>query len=155
MDNLAAERNLVLLCAAVDRQATIRRPFIMDALVEESTEDVQKFGGMQALDQGYMDFSFRQMIKKRGGWLAALFMSEMLTASGPWLARPLSAAVRLEGIELRSRQRLGALRRNPCRRIRDRDLFQHRPLLSDWDSPSTGVGHRHVLENSQGDAYMK
>ncbi|HET6630252.1 MAG TPA: magnesium transporter [Woeseiaceae bacterium] len=54
---------------------------IMDALIEESTEDVQKFGGMEALDRPYMDIGFRQMIRKRGGWLAALFMGEMLTAS--------------------------------------------------------------------------
>lgn len=54
---------------------------IMDALIEESTEDVQKFGGMQALDRRYMDISLPEMIKKRGGWLAALFLGEMLTAS--------------------------------------------------------------------------
>lgn len=54
---------------------------IMDALIEESTEDVQKFGGMEALDRPYMDIGFFQMIRKRGGWLAALFMGEMLTAS--------------------------------------------------------------------------
>jgi magnesium transporter len=54
---------------------------IMDAMIEESTEDVQKFGGMQALDRRYMDIGFREMIHKRAGWLAALFMGEMLTAS--------------------------------------------------------------------------
>lgn len=54
---------------------------IMDALIEEGTEDVQKFGGMEALDSPYMDIGFLQMIRKRGGWLAALFMGEMLTAS--------------------------------------------------------------------------
>jgi magnesium transporter len=54
---------------------------IMDAMIEESTEDVQKFGGMEALDRRYMDIGFLQMIRKRGGWLAALFMGEMLTAS--------------------------------------------------------------------------
>ncbi|MCL4765552.1 MAG: magnesium transporter [Hyphomicrobiaceae bacterium] len=54
---------------------------IMDSLIRESTEDVQKFGGMQALDLRYMDVGFLEMIKKRGGWLAVLFMGEMLTAS--------------------------------------------------------------------------
>jgi magnesium transporter len=42
---------------------------------------VQRFGGMEALDEPYMDISFAQMIRKRAGWLCALFVSEMLTAS--------------------------------------------------------------------------
>lgn len=54
---------------------------VIDAIVEESTEDAQKFGGMEALDEPYLRISFLQMIKKRGGWLCALFLSEMLTAS--------------------------------------------------------------------------
>lgn len=54
---------------------------VIDAIVQESTEDAQKFGGMEALDEPYLRISFIQMIKKRGGWLCALFLSEMLTAS--------------------------------------------------------------------------
>jgi len=54
---------------------------IIDAIVQESTEDVQKFGGMAAINEPYMDIGFWQMMKKRGGWLCALFLSEMLTAS--------------------------------------------------------------------------
>jgi magnesium transporter len=54
---------------------------IIDAIVEESTEDVQKFGGMEALDAPYMDIGFVNMIRKRAGWLCALFLGEMLTAS--------------------------------------------------------------------------
>jgi magnesium transporter len=54
---------------------------VIDAIVQESTEDVQKFGGMEALDEPYLRISFLEMIKKRGGWLCALFLSEMLTAS--------------------------------------------------------------------------
>jgi magnesium transporter len=54
---------------------------VIDAIVQESTEDVQKFGGMEALDQPYMQIGFITMIKKRAGWLCALFLSEMLTAS--------------------------------------------------------------------------
>jgi magnesium transporter len=54
---------------------------IIDAIVQESTEDVQKFGGMEALDLPYMKIGFTTMIKKRAGWLCALFLSEMLTAS--------------------------------------------------------------------------
>src|SRR6202163_4397385 len=54
---------------------------IIDAVVEEGTEDVQKFGGMEALDGPYMEIGFVGMIRKRAGWLCALFLSEMLTAS--------------------------------------------------------------------------
>lgn len=54
---------------------------IIDAIVEETTEDVQRFGGMEALHEPYMQIGFFEMIRKRGGWLAALFLSEMLTAS--------------------------------------------------------------------------
>ena len=54
---------------------------IIDAMIEESTEDVQKFGGIEALDAPYMDIGFLRMIQKRAGWLCALFLGEMLTAS--------------------------------------------------------------------------
>jgi magnesium transporter len=54
---------------------------VIDAIVQEDTEDAQKFGGMEALDQPYMQIGFGAMIKKRAGWLCALFLSEMLTAS--------------------------------------------------------------------------
>src|SRR3954469_5665903 len=54
---------------------------VIDAIVAESTEDVQKFGGMEALNEPYMEISFGKMIRKRAGWLSALFLSEMLTAS--------------------------------------------------------------------------
>ena len=54
---------------------------VIDAIVAESAEDVQKFGGMEAIGGPYLKTSFLTMIKKRAGWLAALFISEMLTAS--------------------------------------------------------------------------
>ena len=54
---------------------------VIDALVGETTEDVQKFGGMEALDEPYMAIGFPRMIRKRAGWLAALFIGEMLTAT--------------------------------------------------------------------------
>ena len=54
---------------------------VIDAIQEEQTEDVQKFGGMQALDEPYMQIGIAGMIKKRGGWLSILLISEMLTAS--------------------------------------------------------------------------
>ena len=54
---------------------------IIDAIVEETTEDVQRFGGMEALHEPYMQIGFFEMMRARGGWLAVLFLSEMLTAS--------------------------------------------------------------------------
>jgi magnesium transporter len=46
-----------------------------------STEDQQKFGGMEKLDAPYMETAFFRMVKKRAGWLVILFLSEMLTAT--------------------------------------------------------------------------
>jgi magnesium transporter len=54
---------------------------VIDALVAEGTEDVHKFGGMEALDGPYMAIGLRRMVQKRAGWLAALFIGEMLTAT--------------------------------------------------------------------------
>ncbi len=54
---------------------------IVDVVQEEATEDIQKLGGMEALDFPYFDTGLFGMVKKRAGWLAALFLGEMLTAS--------------------------------------------------------------------------
>ena len=54
---------------------------VIDALVEEHTEDVQRFGGMEALEMPYTQIGFFSMIGKRAPWLAALFLSEMLTTT--------------------------------------------------------------------------
>jgi magnesium transporter len=54
---------------------------VIDAIMQEQTEDVHKFGGMEALDEPYMEVGFLQMLRKRAGWLMALFVGEMLTAS--------------------------------------------------------------------------
>ncbi|RTL56580.1 MAG: magnesium transporter [Sphingobacteriales bacterium] len=48
---------------------------------EEFSEDIQKIGGTEALDEPYLDISFFKLIKKRVGWLIVLFLSEMLTAT--------------------------------------------------------------------------
>jgi magnesium transporter len=54
---------------------------VIDAMQEVQTEDIQKMGGMQALDEPYTSISFWGMIRKRGGWLCLLFLGELLTAS--------------------------------------------------------------------------
>lgn len=48
---------------------------------EEDTEDIQKIGGTEALDEPYMNTAFFQLIKKRAPWLVILFIGEMLTAT--------------------------------------------------------------------------
>jgi magnesium transporter len=54
---------------------------VIDALVSEMAEDVQKFGGMAAVDEPYMQIGLGQMVRKRAGWLSALFLGEMATAA--------------------------------------------------------------------------
>jgi len=48
---------------------------------EEYTEDIQKIGGTEALDEPYLDINLFRLVKKRIGWLIILFLSEMLTSS--------------------------------------------------------------------------
>lgn len=48
---------------------------------EEFSEDMQKMGGTEALDQPYLDTPILQLLKKRAGWLIVLFLGEFLTAS--------------------------------------------------------------------------
>ena len=54
---------------------------IVDVIREEATEDIQKIGGTQALDAPYLEVSLPKMVGKRVGWLAGLFVSEMLTTT--------------------------------------------------------------------------
>jgi magnesium transporter len=54
---------------------------IVDVVQEEATEDIQKFGGAEALSGPYLASSFAEMVRTRGGWLTVLFVGEMLTAS--------------------------------------------------------------------------
>jgi magnesium transporter len=48
---------------------------------EEFSEDIQKIGGAEALDEPYLEIGFVKLIKKRVGWLIILFLSEMLTTT--------------------------------------------------------------------------
>ena len=54
---------------------------IVDVVQEEATEDIQKFGGMEALEVPYLQSRRREMIRKRGIWLTVLLIGEMLTAT--------------------------------------------------------------------------
>jgi len=48
---------------------------------EEFSEDIQKIGGTEALDEPYLDMPFWKLIRKRAPWLVILFVGELLTAS--------------------------------------------------------------------------
>ncbi len=54
---------------------------ILDVAEQKATEDIQKIGGMEALDAPYLEVGYLKMIWKRGGWLSILFVGEMFTAT--------------------------------------------------------------------------
>jgi magnesium transporter len=54
---------------------------MLDVAEKEATEDIQKLGGMEALDEPYNTISLFRMIRKRAGWLVLLFVSEMFTSN--------------------------------------------------------------------------
>ena len=67
---------------------------VIDAIVQEETEDVQKFGGMEALDVPYPEIGLGAMLRKRAGWLAALFVGELFTATAmAYFEHEIAAAV--------------------------------------------------------------
>ena len=54
---------------------------MLDVAAEEATEDIQKLGGTEALDEPYTTIALTKMVKKRASWLVVLFLGEMLTAT--------------------------------------------------------------------------
>lgn len=54
---------------------------ILDQIEQQNTEDIQKFGGVEALDEPYIQTHWWEMIKKRGLWLVVLFFLQLITAS--------------------------------------------------------------------------
>lgn len=80
---IIAKYNLLAVPVVDDRRhvlGIVTVDDIIDALISEQTEDVQKFGGMEAIDEPYLQISFLHMLRKRGGWLAVLFVGETFTA---------------------------------------------------------------------------
>jgi magnesium transporter len=78
-------RHHLLMMPVVDAQGRIKGVVnlndIVDVVQEEATEDIQKLGAVQTLDEPYLQVPLARMIRKRAGWLAALFLGEMLTAT--------------------------------------------------------------------------
>jgi magnesium transporter len=54
---------------------------VLDVAAEEATEDIQKIGGSEALEEPYMNARFTTLVKKRARWLVGLFLGEILTAT--------------------------------------------------------------------------
>ncbi len=54
---------------------------VIDVADEAATRELQKFGGLEALDAPYVSTPVLELVRKRGVWLIVLFLGEMLTAS--------------------------------------------------------------------------
>jgi magnesium transporter len=54
---------------------------VIDVAEEEATREIQRFGGLEALEEPYMSTPLLEMVRKRASWLVILFVSEMLTAT--------------------------------------------------------------------------
>jgi magnesium transporter len=65
------KNNILLGCVTIDD--------VLRLAEDEGTEDIQKIGGVEVLNEPYMDIPFLTLMKKRSGWLIVLFLGEMLT----------------------------------------------------------------------------
>jgi len=78
-------RHHLLMMPVVDGEGCIKGVVnvndIVDVVQEEATEDIQKLGAVETLQGPYLQVPLPRMIRKRAGWLAALFLGEMLTAT--------------------------------------------------------------------------
>ncbi len=66
---------------------------VIDVLVQEQTEDVQKIGAVEPLDVPYFQTSFLTFIRKRAGWLIILFIEEFFTQTALRYYDPVLEAV--------------------------------------------------------------
>jgi magnesium transporter len=76
--------NRVALPVIDDKQILLGIVTIDDVLWvanEEFSEDMQKIGGTEALNEPYLEIPLFKLFKKRVVWLIVLFLGEMLTAS--------------------------------------------------------------------------
>jgi magnesium transporter len=84
VSNLFAQHGLIAL-PVVDAEGRMKGIVTSDDIVavvkEEATEDIQKVGGMEALDAPYWQVGLLEMTRKRGIWLTVLFLGETLTAT--------------------------------------------------------------------------
>lgn len=84
VNRLMGKYDLVMLPVTDDRGRLLGRITIddvVDTIREEETEDAQRMAGMEALEYSYSHSSLWEMVKKRSGWLAVLFIGESFTAT--------------------------------------------------------------------------
>jgi magnesium transporter len=78
-------RHHLLMMPVVDAEGRVKGVVsvndIVDVVQEEATEDIHKIGGVETLEGPYLQVPLSRMIRKRAGWLTALFLGEMLTAT--------------------------------------------------------------------------
>jgi magnesium transporter len=84
VSRLFSRHHLVALPVVDDQwrlKGVVTADDIVEVISEEDTEDIQKMGGTEALGEPYLQIQLPEMIRKRAGWLSALFLGEMLTAT--------------------------------------------------------------------------
>jgi magnesium transporter len=83
--SLLFARSSLIAIPVVDAQGVMKGIVTLDDIVhvvsEQATNEIQKLGGSETLGAPYLELGFLRMLKKRGGWLSALFLGEMLTAT--------------------------------------------------------------------------
>ena len=141
---------------------------VIDAIVREQTEDVQKFGGMEALDAPYMDIGLGHMIRKRarlalravplrdahGDGDAATFRAEIERAALLAMFIPLDHELRRQlrlASHVAHHSRDGARRDPPARlvadrraRAADRPHARHDPRRDRFRAHLALAGARHL-----------
>lgn len=82
LSNLFATHDLTMIPVVNEEgiiQGVVAVDDIVDVVREEATEDIQKIGGVAALDAPYLQTTFKQMVIKRAPWLIILFLGQMVT----------------------------------------------------------------------------
>jgi magnesium transporter len=79
------ERSGLMAIPVVDAERHMKGIVTLDDIVsvvsEQATREIQKIGGSETLGAPYLEVGFLRMLRKRAGWLSALFLGEMLTAT--------------------------------------------------------------------------
>src|SRR5262249_54799048 len=72
---------------------------VLDVAESAATRTLQRFGGVEALDEPYLEMPFFSMVRRRAGWLGILFLGELLTATAMrFFERESERAVVLAGV---------------------------------------------------------
>jgi magnesium transporter len=78
-------RHALLALPVLDRQGRMKGVVtaddIVDVVQEEATRELHKFAAVESFQEPFLSVRLSSLFKRRGGWLAALFLGEMLTAT--------------------------------------------------------------------------